>query len=461
MRYPTFCLALLLASLFWAGGSSPASGAPNTDAPLEPLLTRAEEDVQALTAEAVKQYQAAASVITGMVEKMNNNELKKINPKEFSAAWVAKQRLERLGKRLEQWGETAGIDFQRRASAIHADWHMVKKEFVKLPEISSKLPLVLKTFNNDAKKRKSTLVAIGKLYQQKQYEQAETALLKDIDALDEIGCLLADDQRAEISSFTAPLGKVMAELNKIRVEAGKQRLQDLIDAEPPGFDEILAQLKQAATDLKAGNDPTFDGQPMSGPELVKAAGVSWRKAQLAAVHGAGYFASMDMRWGEAKSDPLKNLVADHEEFSAAVLADLAAVISADATRVSAEQAEEVYTAYLAELASLATLAVPGTVAKALQPSLDSLVARSAELQANVGAYQAATADLLRWRKLVADERQKAAATAFPEYAPTVATVARAPQLGAVGLLPPSAGTTQKLALISRPCRWRLNESRPN
>lgn len=441
-------LSFLAAGLLCAVDAQRTSAAPNTDDPLAALSTRSEAEVQKLSAEATAQYKVASDAITGIVTKIKNNEIKKIHPKEFGAAYVAAQRMKRLGKQLEQWGETAGIDFQVRASGVLTDWDLARKDFLKLPEISSKLPALAKAFQGEATKRKKSVTAAGQLYKQQKFDEAEQILCENIDALEQVGSLLDDTLKEPIVPFTQALNTVMIDLNKLRVQAGQERLQGLIDADSPGFEPLLAQMKQAVADLKAGQKPKFDGQEMTSPEFVKAAGDAWKKSQLSAIHCEAYYTAMGMKRGGENSEPLNKLIGEQETFSTKFLADLGEVIAADAANIDAAQAEEVYLAYLQELAPLATLATPGTVAKAVEPQLKSLIARSAELQANVGAYEAATADLLRWRKLVADEQQKGAAAAFPAMEPTFTVVVRMPSAASVGLLRDQSESMNQLAILS-------------
>jgi len=266
-----FAMAMTAACLLSVTNGSRLWAAPNTDEPLAAMATRADEESKALSAEATKQYQQAAAAITSIMQKLKAGDVKKISAKEFGASYTAMRRMQRLGKQLEQWGETAGIDFQVRSGGIGTDWTIAKREFIKLPEVASKLPQAYKTFSTDAKKREKNLAAAGQLFKQQKYVEAEKALLNDIEVLEGLSCLLDDSQMEPLANFYNALGKVMAELDKQRVQAGKDRLQGMIAADEPGFDALLAQMKQAATDLKAGENPKFDDVQMTGPEFVAAA----------------------------------------------------------------------------------------------------------------------------------------------------------------------------------------------
>jgi hypothetical protein len=163
----------------------------------------------------------------------------------------------------------------------------------------------------------------------------------------------------------------------------------------------VSQVKTAAEAVRSNGMADFDGEMLSGPQLVQRYGEQWKSTMVVLMQCRALNAA---RAGAPEGESLP--AADELKDKAAKFADqvalaLVTLIEADAEQVPEQQTREHYLAYLPVVGLLNTLSQEDKLAEAASPALDQLAARSSVLASEVEAYRAATDDLLRWRRRTA------------------------------------------------------------
>ena len=452
MRPLIFTIQAAALTCVWFFLTVAAGAAPNTDDPDDTLATRNDAKVQGLATEAAEQYKTAHEIITEMVDKLDADQTIKINPKQFGTSFVAILRLERLGRELEDAGETAGIDFQLRALALRSEWQRVKTVFFQAAGVNAKLPPIYLKVKADATNRSRKLVAVQKLIDQEDWEQAGEIIHEEIEELEDLGCWLKDATRQPLFPFEEMRDQIVPKLREQRRAAAIEQLTTLREQTTPDFEHLLSQLQQGEQDLKAGKNPSFDGQECTGPEFLQKAGAAWQQLHLQAIQSLGIDWARGMRMGEPESKPLEDLLKGQKEFASSVVPSMADIIMADRSRDHTSDATTIYAAYVKVLAPLMSLTDKQEI-ETLQSALESFAASNPSLAADVKAYDAVTSDLLRWKKRLATAQQKNVATQYPDFAttanPSLAFVP-SPEVGkiATGLIKADAKNTSEIAILS-------------
>ena len=400
----------------WLLAATLCLAAPNTDDSGDALETRSEPELKQLATEAAAEYKTANELITEMLQKVEEGQPDKINPKSIGTSWVATYRMERFGQALEDAGETAGLDFQIRSQILRKDLRRVMKQYHDATGLNAKLPAIYAQLKANAQRRARELEGVKRLVDQQDWEKASELVHEQIEELDELGCWMTDAKRAPLFPFETLREQIMPKLREQRSAAAQEKLAELRDQITPDYAQLLSQLQQGAKDLRAGKDPTFDGQQYSGPEFLQQAGESWKQLHHQGLQSLGIDWSRGLRLGEDDPQPLQDLLQSQKDFSSQIISAMAGVISADAEGGSSADPSAKYAAYVQALAPLISLTENPRNTEILQTALDTLAAKTPSLAADVKAYDAATGELLRWKKRLAAAQQQSLAAEYPDFA---------------------------------------------
>jgi hypothetical protein len=253
-----------------------------------------------------------------------------------------------------------------------------------------------------ASSRAQRLPAIGTLANQGKWAEAEQNLYKIVDEVSSMSIWYQhQDQVKMLKPFLAAQNAVDEAMKKQRVKAAQDALATSIEAQLPDLDNLLSQLRSAADSVRTTGGADFEGENLTGPQLMARFGDEWRRVQVAAMQCRALNLA---RQGATDGQSVKSVDELHtrlERFSADMATALVALIEADAEQAPEGEVRQRYLAYLPTVGAMLAQSPQGSLANQAAPALERLAARSPGLAAEVETYRGATDDLLRWRRRVA------------------------------------------------------------
>lgn len=404
-------LACGLAScVAWAAGNKVAP--PNHSNPEGALAVQGDQQAEALRGECQSRYETAAKAIREFREKERQNQLGSIEAKRIGTTAVALAQLDRLAERLQLLGEPAGWDFNLRTKSLRETLKGIVFKYRLVPEAQKPLQQIRRAVSNAAKQRETTAKKIQKLISDGDWESAETQLYAALDKLREITTFLTpDEMQGILTPFEAPQRAIENNRRMARQEAAGRSLAARLASQAPDLDQLLQEIAAATESVKATGTGKIGEQSKTGPELIQHFLGRWRQIHVAIVRYRGLFWATSSRAaalvGNSAGQTTDAVLTRYDGFPAEISAALAGLIDADAPRVSPADAPALYVEYVRAAASAVSSTQPADPAKpnpytaTLAPALSRLAERSTAFLKNVEAYDAATGELLRWKKRTA------------------------------------------------------------
>ncbi|QDV71413.1 hypothetical protein Poly24_51490 [Rosistilla carotiformis] len=333
---------------------------------------------------------------------------------ELGVVYAKAMQLQRYAALLVIHAEPAGVDYQMRAQShlktVRAAFEAARttergkrQSDLARQRLDQQLPAIQKLG-----KELEALVA------KSQWSAAEAKYLKGIDSLNPLlGWMPANATR----KYLAPLAiasKIDAALRPVRIEAAKQQLTAAIQAIAPDVGSLATDMETAVREVGASGTCTIDGKPMSGPEAILVLVNRWHAMSVAcarcraiewAAMTVGLRFPVPAGYGDERGeteDPGGRWLVAIDETRAYMHASLAQLIEADAQRVSADEALALYRNYIDAIAQASLQLPPDDRYLIFNTALDSLVAKTGDAAATISGERAASRELLRWRRRVAD-----------------------------------------------------------
>jgi hypothetical protein len=368
-------------------------------------------------------YETANKSMIGFAKAINSSRDARLDGRELGRTHLALLQMGRLGGRLVLLGEPAGADYQARANVLRQGLNKIIPAYRSTRLGQAFIETIRLQIRKQAPVRMKTLVKVQELANQQKWEQAEDVLYELLDML-ETGTVFLTS--AEHQSIYEPFDEVRAAVDRAMFRIRKVQANDILSqsrqAQTPDFAAVDAQMKAAARALATSAQVPWAEESLTGPELVDRFGQKWREIQVKslrcqALDWAMQSGASEMYEEEGEGDPSSaerdRITGPMRQFTASVEQAIAQAIDADAQRASAEEAVRLYHEYLSVLAPLARQAERSGLASVVEPPLKNLASKSDAFAQEVAAYQAATDELLRWRRRVAAGRAAAQAAGYP------------------------------------------------
>lgn len=306
--------------------------------------------------------------------------------------------LQRQAEYFKAHGEACGFDLELRTSEIDRRMRLMIRQMLQLPNFP------LKAIEDQLNKSHDTglkrLPQIEALKKRGQHVQAEAELHEIRDDQAKNAEWFPDgDTLRYFAPFIVPLQDA---INARRTKA-QQELQ-AIAAAGPDYNALRMSLTQAATSIGATGQATWNGQSLTGPDLL----ADWqqqavrRQAAAKRAECALWALSSVLNEGTNKHDEWLPV---QQKFAADEPALLAAIIQASAQAAQAPDARALHQEYLPIAATLVADDPTGAMAPALESALQAL-AKKGGLEKDLAAYKTATEPLLGWRRFMARSQGK-------------------------------------------------------
>ncbi len=395
---------------------------PNDKDVQDSLAAHGSGTAKEIHARAASLYESAAQEVKTQLEAVTAGRGERLSGKVIGQTRQKLIQIERLGPQLEIYGEPSGADFHRRFSYLATpQWHKVVKPYAAAPSSQKFVTSVRLSVKKQTPARMKTLEKLQKLVADQKWQTAEAELNKLFDGLEVGTCFLSNQERNDIAKpFSEVRGAIDTAMRRIRSQEAAQLLGESRKQQTPDFATYTNEIRQAVAALAASGQATWDGEQVTGPQLVGRIGDRWTEVHVASLRCRGVDWALQpllqMAGANAERispDPTSgSLQSDYTKFSTAVIDAIIAMIRADASRVTSDGIAQVYSEYVASLAPLARQVADQKAVDAWELALSEMAAKSGDLRAGVKSYDAATRELLRWRSRVATSLAQTRSTEF-------------------------------------------------
>lgn len=301
--------------------------------------------------------------------------------------------LRRSADSLISLAEPCGYDLSLRTTVLEIRLDKVVRALLQLPGVNQ--TLLMKEVEKANAAGMKRLPQIEALLKRQQYLEAEGELEEIFDSVMRHGVwILGREIEAYVQPFRTPLPEA-TQLRKAHVT--KELLK--LAAEGPDFTQLQTELTQAAAAIGETGRATWNGQPLTGPELLQAWNQQWPKTQAAAQRAA-MAAWKSENLNEKLHAKYRERLEAQQRFAQSLPATLAAIVRADAQRAAGPEAGTLYRQYVAASGTLCALGPRPELEAALAPALAAL-ATKAGLNQEVAGYRAATEPVLAWKRFLA------------------------------------------------------------
>jgi hypothetical protein len=390
MRWKTESLYIVLA-LAWLANAALRAEGPNNKTPTAPLATWTSEEAAKWAKEAATLADDAHKELSVLEMKSKAKSFKEISIKSCGSVHVKLMRIGVLADRLTARGEAAGGELRLRMQEMRQSLSEL------LPEIelahSKEIERLAEPIVTEGRKfeKAGVLEKAQKALAQHKFDEADDVTWKVVSRLEGPGIwfsALSATRKAGIEPFAKLFTTAQSEiLAQIRDKCKKEYLAN---ASGVRADQIVAGLEHSA---KGGESA---GAALAGPKAAAGAIQEWHENQLATLHA--------LAWNAARSDivacePLiKNLPMVHRD----ITERLAKLIVADINRVPPDKIPATYQAYAQALAPVWRQVSDEKLLAPLETAMLQLANANSNFSGQVQAYDRATADVLRWRRRIAE-----------------------------------------------------------
>lgn len=344
---------------------------------------------------------------------------------ELGPAYAKALQLQRFAELLVLNAEPAGIDYRLRAAshlqtirdaleAARSTRPGKQQSDLAHQRLEQQLPTIRKLG-----KELEALVAKA------QWPMAESKYQAAIDSLNPLlGWMPANSVRKYLEPL-AIAAKIDAALRPIRIDASKQQLAIAIQAIAPDVVSLATDMETAVREVGSTGICTIDGRKLTGPDAILVLVDRWHAVSVAcarcrAIEWAGLTIGLKFPvpagYGDERGeteDPGGPWLVAIDETRAYMHASLAQMIEADAQRVSTDETIDLYRGYIDAIAQVSLRLPPQDRYAIFEASLDSLVAKSGDRAVAIDGERAASRELLRWRRRVANAEVRRRQHEFP------------------------------------------------
>jgi hypothetical protein len=350
---------------------------------------------------------AEATERSATVEKMANYLNKKagegVKLRNVGKAFVEHRRLERLCRQLIMLGETTGYGFDERADVVGDLLEKVRDDVRSNPDNSKAIAKELKVLKIAATRMKASLKKIAKKRQAKNWTEAEKMILAVTDDLREmrIWAKKTSDIRSLLDSYDDESRRVSEGVHQRRRTMVTAQLIECRDQNRVDLKKTTKAIAAAISAVGKKGVADWNGNALTGPELLGTIGALWRKLQRDTMRLRAINWTRGRVDGTAVSRDIKKIETSYKKFHDGMIKSIGQLISSDAKRVNEQEAPALYRAYIKAIALLLARGDRNTLERAVASPLKKLAGKSRTLQADIKAYQSMTAEILQWRRQVA------------------------------------------------------------
>jgi len=434
---PTQDLPVLLV---WCLCISAAAANPNHEDATRPLAVFGGDAAKQLHAQASNLGATALKEVRTYVEGEAKGQLGKFAGKAIGETRVKLIQLQRLASQLKLLGEPAGVDFELFQYDVGSTHYVrITQPWAALPTSQRFMAQLRASYTKQTPARAQALQKLEKLVSEQKWEEGERELYRVLDNLElGAGFLTQPEREALLGPFSGVRSQIENAMNRKRSATAKELLERSRAEQEPNYPAQLAEVQQAIANLGTTGQTSWQGEALTGPQLVGKLDQRWRELHVAALRCRGLDWALRSRteaFGHQAGAPdLVSVSGDERQaaataFNQAMVQALAELISIEARRVSASDAPPLYLAYLQALAPPARQLGIAAQMSAVEAALQQLAAKSPGLATEVASYEAATRELLRWRTRAAsamaaartaeyhtlEQRLVQAATTHPPY----------------------------------------------
>ncbi|MCG8584927.1 MAG: hypothetical protein MI757_09475, partial [Pirellulales bacterium] len=407
MKKLTYVLLVTLSASILT--TAAASGPPNSSNPtgVLPLVRGAGETPFAtpreIRAKLMREVPIAAKAVERLRKALRSEDLRKVKRLEVARVFGDLARLGRGAGHLALWGEPSSVGLRAEVATLmrkHNELIVAMKE----DELhKARLLREYKASGNAANRRLDMMERIvDPLIAKGQIAKAYEALMP---IQDDVMSILVFYDRKRFESKRARLEKRLADTKEpyrnLQIQAVFKSVGAVRDRYAPNYDRLWRGVEDII--LKVKNDEPVE----AGPVLLKKFAGGWAKTHLAGLRCQAYdwvlASGVSAYTGEEKKAwqaKRKKLIEDHNKFTTKMTELVISLIEADVNRSTPEQIEKLYPEYLEAVSLLVALQGKGFRDK-VQAALDKMAAQSTSLSQQIADYDAATGDLLRWRRKIA------------------------------------------------------------
>lgn len=314
--------------------------------------------------------------------------------------------------------EPCGYDLNIRMDLLERRLDRLVNQLLLLPGVNQ--TLLMKEVEKANAAGLKRLPQIEALIKKEQFLEAEGELEE---IYDDIGRHAIWFPGRNLEGYLSPFATPLKEATQIRKAQATEELLK-IAAEGTDFTRLEAELTQAATAIGDTGQANWNGQPMSGPELLLAWNAQWPKMQTAA-HRAAMAVWMSEYMNEELNVKYRERLNAQQRSGQSWPATLAAIVQRDAQRVTGPEAGTLYRQYVAACGTLCALGPRPELDVALAPALTAL-ATKAGLDQEIAGYQAATEPVLAWKRFFARAQVQRLTGTAPRVHDWCATVLQSP-----------------------------------
>ncbi|MCA9120376.1 MAG: hypothetical protein H6822_09900 [Planctomycetaceae bacterium] len=430
-----------LAVIFATQLLSAATANPQHQAPHETLDAHGICDGGNLHGTAKSLYASAIKETQSYLDAVAAGKGARLSGKALGQTRLKFVRLYRMAPQLEIQGESAGTDFLFRVREFGgALLYEVIKPYASAPTSQNFVDAIRLSIKKQTPARVKILEKLQRMVADQDWIAAEVELYRLFDALEPGVCFLSDPERLEIEKpFADVRAAIDAAMRRIRSQEAAQMLGQSRGEQTPDFASLSAAMQQAIGEVAANGSTDWDGEQVTGPQLVEKFGMRWAKVHVACLHCRALDWAMQPLFQMAGANATKispdptseTLQHDYLQFSSTVVESVAALIRADAERVSGDEVVPLYNAYLKSIAPLARQVANGEALQTWNAALQQLASKAPEFADEVAAYDAATRELLRWRARTAASLARSRSGEYQTLDKLLydATVSKAPFVG--------------------------------
>lgn len=438
--FKSFPWAIVVLALFAdvalaAKGASPKSANPNDNDATLPLAVHGDGVVATLQQGGQERFKIMYAVIDEALTKKNRNQIDRIDPQELGRGNMAMIQMQRIAEQLSVLGEPAGPEFSRR-SQYGSQYYSVAQAYAASQEGSVYVAKIRQILNNSQKQRAGIVKKLEDMVAKGNWEDADTLLNDVMDKLASVTIFLTPDEQTQYyQPFSKVSGPISQGIQALRREAAQKIFAERIEAQTPDFDQLLDDVKNAATNIASKGVTTIGDKEVDGPAAFAHFAQVWAKTHASVQRVYGIFlasrgeidASGNLVFPQARSNtPQQHPVVKRytESFTREISDQLAALIKADASRADAETSPKLFTEYLKVAALPAGRAGTDLPAQLFREALQELAAKAPAFAANADDYASSTGELLRWRQRLAEAQARSLDTKYATWAQTIQTAAR-------------------------------------
>jgi hypothetical protein len=405
---PRLVVASLIAIFLIAARS--ATAGPSTRDPDQPItLLIQDEDTTSLVAEGYRLLGEARKLTELLEKKLAAGQIKQIKLIDVGRAHVMNIQIGRAADRLFFRSEFNGSALRLAAAELNP---RIDALIVALrPQFAEQLDKGYEVLKAKAEQRRTIIEQLAKAAKTKKLTSAAEAKFYSVyDELEAMACWYLPPSRIKpMKPFDSAAEELASEMKPPRQKEAQKIFSDAAAARQPDLAAFQTRLTTATAAIAKEGNANWSEKQLSGPELVSAVLLDQRKMDLAVAGSA--VLSWASPEGAGRADATR-LMESNNRFTADFPTALAAIVEADAGRVSETDARALY---LEDLKAFAGWQMPGDSApppRVVGAALEKLAEKSPQLPSEIEMYRLATADYLRWRSRGAEARARGAQKAF-------------------------------------------------